>query len=84
MPLLMLDESLPSSINDNNREIFPYFRKRGEDRFDEMVFPVEIIEQILLKCDGQTLLNCRDVNCTFRKIVDYLVQVGFINKRLHR
>lgn len=41
-----------------------------------MIFPAEIIEQILLRCDGRTLIAAREVSQVFRRSVDYLVQVG--------
>nr|XP_023014102.1 uncharacterized protein LOC111503901 [Leptinotarsa decemlineata] len=39
-----------------------------------MNFPTEIIEEILLRCDGKTLLNARKVSDNWRSIVDYLSQ----------
>ncbi|XP_019877197.1 uncharacterized protein LOC109605070 [Aethina tumida] len=38
------------------------------------VLPVEIIELILMKCDGKTLLNCRHIDDKTAEIVDYLSQ----------
>ncbi|CAH1159776.1 unnamed protein product [Phaedon cochleariae] len=39
-----------------------------------MNLPPELIEQILNKCDGITLLNARKVDPKWRSIVDYLTQ----------
>ncbi|KAJ8940219.1 hypothetical protein NQ314_010781 [Rhamnusium bicolor] len=39
-----------------------------------MILPVEIIEQILSKCDGKTLLTARKVDDEWKTIVDYLTQ----------
>lgn len=76
-----LGSSLQNNLSDS---LLVFFKRKSVVTNCGMVFPVEIIERILLKCDGQTLLNCRDVNYVFKMSVDYLVQVGFINKRLHR
>lgn len=40
-----------------------------------MTLPVELIEKILLKCDGKTLLTAKYVNETWRDIVLYLGEV---------
>ncbi|KAG5892548.1 hypothetical protein JTB14_034231 [Gonioctena quinquepunctata] len=39
-----------------------------------MNLPTEIIERILLQCDGKTLLNARKVDEKWKSIVDYLSQ----------
>ncbi|XP_018563799.1 uncharacterized protein LOC108905436 [Anoplophora glabripennis] len=39
-----------------------------------MILPVEIIENILRKCDGKTLLSARKVDEEWKHIVDYLTQ----------
>lgn len=41
-----------------------------------MNLPTEIIEIILLNCDGKTLLNCRKVNDEWKTIIDYLTEVS--------
>lgn len=43
-----------------------------------MELPVEIIENILLKCDGRTLRNAKDVNSEWRDIVNYLSRVSMM------
>ncbi|CAH1966913.1 unnamed protein product [Acanthoscelides obtectus] len=37
-----------------------------------MSLPIEIIERILMKCDGKTLLGARKVNEDWKNIVDYI------------
>lgn len=41
-----------------------------------MSFPVEVIEKILLKCDGLTLLRAKHVNSLWRTLSDYIIQVS--------
>lgn len=45
-----------------------------------MSLPYEIVEQILRKCDGKTLLNCRKVDKEWKTIVDYLTEVSRVFK----
>lgn len=45
-----------------------------------MILPIEIIENILRRCDGKTLLSARKVDEEWKYIVDYLTQVSFIYK----
>ncbi|KAJ8933418.1 hypothetical protein NQ318_023290 [Aromia moschata] len=39
-----------------------------------MILPVEIIEKILRKCDGKTLLTARKIDDEWKSMVDYLTQ----------
>lgn len=42
----------------------------------KMILPIEIVEIILRKCDGKTLLNCRKVDNEWKTVVDYLTEVS--------
>lgn len=47
-----------------------------------MNLPVEVLERILSKCDGRTLLNAREVTDILQSIVDRLFKVCTFNNPL--
>lgn len=43
-----------------------------------MAFPPEIVEKILINCDGKTLLTARAVCQQWNELVEYLSRVSFV------